>query len=136
MIELKPFSLYDLGVMQIQDRHAGLVHTIQQRWTELEPRLVGPYSWTAWGTPKIPVAACGILECGGTWAFLAKNLRKDMIAVTREVRKVLDRFLAEKGVPYAEIDEAHAAAVRWVELLGFKRSATWRADLVTWHYRG
>lgn len=135
-VQFEPFDLYHLCVMQVQDRHAWLVNQVYDRWTEIEPRLVGPYSWTAWSAYGLPVACCGIMECGGTWAFLAKNLKRDMVAVSKYVRGVLDQFLAEKTTPYAEIDESHAEAVRWVRLLGFQQGSPTHSGLTTWHYLG
>jgi hypothetical protein len=137
-VTFEPFAVFDLYTMVVQDRHADLVYDIKERETDYRARLEGPYSWTAWSVYGMPIASCGILEDGGTWAFLAKNLRREMVAISRYVRWVLDKACAANLVPYAEIDESYAEAVRWVELLGFHRTNEYppECELTLWEYRG
>ena len=76
-----------------------------------------------------------VMACVGTipqwpgnaraWAIISQNAGSCMLAMTRAIRTWL-RFHNEGRVDCA-VDCDFAEAVRWVELLGFKREGTMRA---------
>lgn len=119
MICFVPFRLGHLLDLRVQPEHAPIM---PQLWAlgmpQLQSAMVGPWSWTAVRDER-PVAACGILENGYAWALLGNDLKRDMVRVTRVVRRVLDTHRHAVGPVLAAIDETRPDAVRWAKFLGF-----------------
>ena len=123
-VEYQPFCLGDLAQMDIQERHSFLRPWIFRDYLVCKEIMEGPWSWTAWNQYGVPVAACGIVEPDGfAWAFLATNMRKHMVSVTRKVHEVLNAYTMYIGPVWADIDETHAEAVKWAKYLGFQKEA-------------
>jgi hypothetical protein len=131
MIEISPFDLHDLEQMEVQQKHKELVPVLFNSYLSARRMLEGPWAWTAWTEHGRPVASCGILNNGGAWAFLSEDLRRDMVAVTRAVRRVLELHAAVKGPVFADIDGSFAEGVRWAKFLGFQPGAE---DPSRWWY--
>lgn len=116
----KPFELSDLTQVPVQDRHAHLVPLITLRPLAMTPMLTGLYSWTYWSGTGRPVFCGGVIGKGNwCWAFLARDMRKHMVAVTRGTRATL---ALHPGPVRASIDPKHPEAVRWANILGFERT--------------
>lgn len=124
MTTIVPFEVSHLLDITVQPEHAVLMPLL---WglglTALRRSMVGPWSWTAM-QEDVPVAACGIVESGHAWAFLSVDMRRNLIPVTRAVRRVLDTHRHAVGPVLAHIDEANKNAVRWAKFLGFKPDLT------------
>ena len=106
--------------LEVQPEHAAVMPMF---WglglTALHHGLVGPWSWTAM-QDRTPVAACGIMAHCYAWAFLAADMRRHLLPVTRAVQHVLDTHSHVVGPVLAHIDEENENAVRWAKFLGFK----------------
>lgn len=130
MIRAEPFGLSDLCQLEVQGVHKPVLPAVWSMGLHLDV-LLGPWSWTAWDAYGRPVACIGILPNGYVWAFLAPDLKRNMVAITRGCRDIMDAHVAAKGPVYASIDDGYPEAVRWAKLLGFKRA--WRNK---WRYDG
>lgn len=119
-MSFRPFSVADLHLIEVQPRHAEALAAVL---ADLEPyrMLEGPTAWTLWRGGR-PLGCAGITQ-GVAWAFLGRDLRRDMVRVTRFVRRILELHRENVGPVTAEIDESFPAGVQWALLLGFRRSS-------------
>ena len=119
-MQFVPFQVGHLLDMTVQPEHAAIMPLF---WglglTALYNSMVGPWSWTAL-RDEVPIASCGVVESGYAWAFLAEDVQRSLIPVTRAVRRVLDTHRQAVGPVLAHIDEADKNAVRWAKFLGFR----------------
>lgn len=123
MIQLEPFRLADLTLLEVQDRHSAVPQIVLSRPLTATVALEGPWSWTAWLPYGVPVACCGVLDNGIAWALLSPDAGPHMVAITRASRRVFE-MRRELGLPtVATVDDSHDAAVRWVRMLGFRQDA-------------
>ncbi len=130
-VEIAPFELSDIAKIEVQPQHASIKPMLCRYLLSLS-ELVGPWSYTAWNQYGLPVASCGILQNGNAWALLSPILRRDMLAVTRYVRGVLEDHTHAIGPVLADIDEKHSEAVRWAKLLGFRP----KLEIGVWQFSG
>lgn len=119
-LEFRPFLSPDLSELLVQGRHQAIRDEIVE--SGVAGLLEGPFSWTALDNGR-PIACCGIFcqkyrprRPGLAWAFLAPDLRRHMLSVTRHVRIAL---AACPRPVLAEIDAGFPEGVRWASLLGF-----------------
>ena len=118
--KILPFGVSDLLTMDVQDRHTWMIPHAFRNLLAVEHVMVSLWSWTMWSGYGIPLGAAGILQDGGTWAFLTPGLRPYMLRATREARRGLESYVRNVGPTYAEVDKTHPEALRWVKLLGFR----------------
>lgn len=116
-VNFEPFAFPDLLDLEIQPRHARIRKILLANMIPLKSLMEGPYSWTAWSAHGRPLACCGILADGRTWALLSPRLGQAMKPVSQAVRAVLE---AHPGTPWADIDPSYLEAVRWARMLGFR----------------
>ena len=91
------------------------------------PAFVGGY--LAGGSAVPLIAGPGVLGCGGVvlagagpalaWVLLSDELRRRPVALHRRAARVLGALRARYGPLLATVDPGEAAAVRWIERLGF-----------------
>ncbi len=119
VIRFEPFQWQDLQKLRdIQEKHHHTYELALSCGSRMQ-QIENSFSWTAWDGDQA-IACCGITDCC-TWAFLSCDLRKDMLAITRQVQRVLRIHYVTRPHPiYADIDINHPAAVRWAKLLGFQ----------------
>lgn len=118
-VRIEPFRLTDLEPLRARPLYLDVADEILSRPLIMQRLMTGPYSWTAWNEYGLPVAACGILENGVAWAFVTEDARRDILAITRAVRQVLDLHVADRGQVTAEVRGYDEKAVKWASLLGF-----------------
>lgn len=116
--KIERFRREDMELLEIQPRHAAVKEEFLERPEEFAHQIEKSYAWTIWSAHGIPLVIGGVTPQGWGWAFLAADLRRHMVAVSRLVRRVLTH--AEAPV-FAEIDETWREGVRWATLLGFRR---------------
>lgn len=123
MTWVEPFRTPHLLELSVQERHAPVVEVVAANILAVHGHMVGPWSWTVRADDGRALACCGVLEAtDGTWAVLSGALESGMVALTRYTKRVLDTYYSTTGRrPTADVDEDHPEAVRWVELLGFRR---------------
>lgn len=119
-LRFDPFIWHDLSRLEVQAQHRDIYRKAIVLGHALE-HLEGPFSWTAWDEDwQEPIASCGIQD-GEAWAFLGCDLRRHMVPINRQVRKVLDAHVQTTGSPVrAKIDMNYVPAVRWARILGFR----------------
>lgn len=124
MTHIAPFQYDDLKHLAVQDRHAETLAKVLEQDKALVGALTqNQWSSTAWQSPLgMPLACYGILPGGEGWAFLAKDLRRDMIAITRHARGDLDRYAREIGPTWIRVDPKFPEGQRWAKLLGYRPS--------------
>lgn len=70
----------------------------------------------------IPIALMGLQELWPgralAWSFIGQNIGADMLAITRECRKVLDN--CDYRRVELHVESWHGAGERWATMLGFK----------------
>ncbi|WP_395017728.1 hypothetical protein [Dongia sp.] len=116
IVPYAPHHLHRLALQPHQE-HLG-VALREQGWAE-RVSDAGP-CWTALGDQE-PIACGGFQECWEgraiAWAILGETAGRHMLALTRAVRRRLDRHPAKRIEAQALIGFVPAA--RWAGLLGF-----------------
>lgn len=121
-VSFRPFEAEDLWRIDVQERHRWVLEAVQRR-----PLITGAmentWSWTA-------LEGSTVLSCVGAvdseiWAFLARDLRRHMVPITRYGRMMMDAHVAVVGPLWAHIDPAYHNAVRWAELGRMRRVDGW-----------
>lgn len=122
MIRVEPFRMADLDLLPVQERHNGTLATVLALPRDVTISLLETrWSWTAWSPSGIALACCGVLPNGEAWAFLACDLRRYMVPVSRAVRKVMQDHARAVGPVTATTLPDFPQAERWVRLLGFRQ---------------
>lgn len=116
----RPFRFDDLRALAVQHRHRGTLAKTLEASVKFEIPI-SPLSFTACGDGRV-LACVGATPDGGVWAFLAEDLRRHMVPITRHCRELADMHYRMTGKPlYASIDGGHPEAVRWARLGGFQQ---------------
>lgn len=128
MLRYSLFQVSDLVGMAVYPRFEGTRETVVDLTASTTGRqqvkgvMEGQSSWTAWDEGH-PVAACGILPDGSTWAFMGPQLGRYAKSIARASIKMLKWHNKNNGPVYADINLSDPRAVRWAKLLGFKFEA-------------
>ena len=118
-VSFRPFRMRDLDSIEVQPRHEETLKTVRLRPFTLLGAEDSLWSFTMWVDRK-PLACVGATEDGELWAFLAADLRRHMIPLTRYGKSMIDAHKAIVGPVWADIDRDHPEAVRWIRLAGFR----------------
>lgn len=125
-VEFRPFKMRDLDTFEVQPLHKIVLHHVRTRPFVLMDAEDSVWSFTMWAEGK-PKACAGVMDDGGLWVFLASDLRRYMVQLTRYGMSMIDAHHGVKGPVHAQICPSHAEAVRWVRLAGFRQitSSVW-----------
>lgn len=122
-VEFRPFTPGDLYRIDVQERHKWVLDAMQRRPLSVAA-LENEWAWTA-------TAGGSVLCCAGAidsemWCFLARDLRRHMVPITRYGRAMMAAHLATVGGRlWAHIDPAHPEAVRWAQMGGLRPVDGW-----------
>lgn len=123
-VEFRAFRARDLDSIEVQDRHEAVLKAVRLRPFSLLDAELSPWSFTMWAEGK-PKACVGAGDEGQLWAFLAKDLRKYMLPLTRYGMSMIDAYKDITGNPvWAGIDPDHEEGVRWITLAKFRKIDT------------
>ena len=119
-VSFRPFTARDLDSIEMQDRHELVAKAVRIRPFTLLDAEDSLWSFTLWVDGKAK-ACVGANDMGQLWAFLARDLRKWMLPLTRYGKSMIDAHRAIVGPVWADIDPDHAEGVKWVRLAGFRQ---------------
>lgn len=119
-VEFRPFKARDLDSFQVQPKHELVLKAMRLRPFSLLDAEESLWSFTMWVDGK-PLACAGANELGQLWVFLGPNMRKHMVALTRYGKSMIDAHHNIVGPVWADIDQTHPEALRWVQLAGFRQ---------------
>lgn len=124
-MDVRPFHVEHLKGMNLQPSQAGRAHLLAGDVLEFIGSLEG---YTAFVGGR-PVACCGLMDIwpgrAMAWAFIAEDVGRHMVGVTKAVRKFLDMRAPRRCEMY--VDAGFDAGYRWAELLGFRREGLLRS---------
>lgn len=124
-MDVRPFHVEHLKAMQLQPSQAGRAHLLKG---EVLDFLSGLEAYTAFVGDK-PMACCGLVDIwpgrAMAWAFIAEDVGRHMVGVTKAVRRFLDLKAPRRCEMY--VDAGFEPGYRWAELLGFTREGYLRA---------
>jgi len=114
-----PYAPHHLHQLALQPHQQHLGAALRQHgWAE-QVADAGP-CWTAL-VDEAPIACAGFQDCWEgraiAWAILGETAGRHMPALTRAVRRALDRYPAARIEAQALL--GFAPAMRWARLLGF-----------------
>ena len=118
--EFRPFKAKDLDSFEVQGAHKMILQAVKLRPLAMINAEDSLWSFTMWADGK-PRACAGADGEGGLWVFLAPDLKKHMVSLTRYGMAMIDAHRRLSGPVHAEIDPSHKEAVRWVRLAGFRQ---------------
>lgn len=119
-VKFLPFKANDLRSLEVQARHEPVRNFVSKRPLLLADIEDSLWSFTMHADGK-PRACVGATEEGAIWAFLAKDLRRWMLPLTRYGRSMIDAHVAVVGPLWAELDPEYPEAVKWARLAGFRQ---------------
>ena len=119
MIQIVPYKAEHWDNFKPQDAQNALYGLVDQPTREMMEQYEG-YTGIVDGEV---IGFCGVIEMWPgraiAWAWLANCLGRKMIFAHRAVEKFLEMY--KIGRLEAIVDTNHPAAIRWIEMLGFKR---------------
>ena len=115
------FQPSDLWRIDMVPRYAGMLdHPDLYRAAQLS---IGSWAFS-YRTPDWRIlASAGVAPGGLMWAFMGRDLRRDMVAITRFGRRMVSDYRKQVGPLHAQVDPDYGNAVRWVKALGFRLGA-------------
>lgn len=113
-VKFRDFLLSDLLALDIQDVHKDAKARTLGSVYAMNNMANCKEAFTMLVDGKVQ-AVCGHTH-GELWAFLGKDLKKSMLALTRYGLAKIKAF----GPVRAWIDERHGNAIRWAKLAGFR----------------
>lgn len=118
-MEIVPYKQEHWDGFEPQDAQTTIYGLVDQPTKEMMEEYEG---YTGIVDGKV-IGFCGVVELwpgrAVAWAWLQKGLGKKMLYVHRGVEKFLEMYNIKRLE--AIVDTNHEAAIRWVEMLGFKR---------------
>lgn len=112
-VSSRPFLLSDLYAIDVQPRHAEILENTKNNTIALHVMGRDKEAFTFLRDGKVK-ACCGWIN-GEIWAFLAKDMKREMVAFTRECQRRMERIKPCR----AWVDDSDKNAVRWIKALGF-----------------
>jgi RimJ/RimL family protein N-acetyltransferase len=118
-MQIVPYAPWHLHALALQPHQQHLGVALREHgWAE-QVADAGP-CWTAL-VDRAPIACAGFQECWEgraiAWAILGEAAGRHMAALTRAVKRALDRHPAERIEAQALV--GFSPAERWAQLLGF-----------------
>lgn len=117
MIEIQPFHMEHLAALNVQPAQAWLVPHFQT----LAPLYESGPAYTVMRDGR-PAACAGLLwtsRGAHLWALLSRAA--PMVALTRAARRLFEVYAVRLT---ATVETGFAAGIRWLEMLGFRRTET------------
>lgn len=112
-VSFRPFLLSDLMALDVQDIHQPAKDCALGSIYVMQSMAQCEEAFTMLVDGKV-MACCGQTR-GELWAFLGKDLKRSMVALTRYGMHKIREF----GPVRAWVDAKNKAAIRWVALAGF-----------------
>lgn len=114
--EIALFRVDDLNYLEAQPRqveHIAQLATMNP--VAMQCCMEGPWSFTGWAADGRALWCIGVYD-GEIWGFLAKDLKRHMICLSRWGRAMLARHLCQVGP--LRVDCTFPEAVRLAKVLG------------------
>lgn len=117
MIEIVPFKAEHLDQMKVQERQKGVLEFVSKDGLRTLEQF---NSWSGMVGERC-VAFAGVIPYGDgrglAWAYLAEDVGKEFIGVTKAIKRYLD-LVDYRRIEMA-VDCQHEQAHRWAKMLGF-----------------
>lgn len=124
MIEIVPFHVEHLDLLEIQDAQRDIVHRLQRN----VPYYLSGEAYTVMKDGKPKICGGGIPTTRGwyLWAILSKDAKgSPMVAATKALFRAFSVYRDKTFTAAAEV--GFEQGCRWLDMLGFKKEQ--RADV-------